>query len=114
MKTKSTRRCTLPYDRNCSVLLRHCSFYFLLLMMSCVASGAFAQSFTVTGKVADETGESLPGVNVIVKGTMVGQTTDAEGNYAIDIPDNNKVLIFSYVGFLTKEIIVGNETVVNV
>ncbi|MEX2232378.1 MAG: TonB-dependent receptor [Cyclobacteriaceae bacterium] len=114
MKAKSTRHDTLllvPKWR-IKMLFQKGRFYLLLLMIPLLTSGAFAQ--TVTGKVADEKGESLPGVNVILKGTVIGETTDAQGNYSINISDNDKILVFSYVGFLTQEIPVGNETVLNV
>jgi TonB-linked SusC/RagA family outer membrane protein len=75
-----------------------------------------AQSITVTGKVTGENaGESdgLPGVNVIVKGTSQGTVTDVEGNYSLDVPDENAVLVFSYVGYIQEEVAVGTQSVIN-
>jgi TonB-linked SusC/RagA family outer membrane protein len=69
----------------------------------------------ISGKVtSSENNESLPGVNVIVKGTMQGTVTDAEGRYQLEVPDEKSVLVFSYVGYVAKEVVVGNQTVVNV
>src|SRR5688500_12005204 len=51
--------------------------------------------FAVTGKVTDDTGEPLPGVNILVKGTTRGTTTDSQGMYNIEVDDNNAVLVFS-------------------
>ncbi|GAB3967064.1 TonB-dependent receptor [Spirosoma terrae] len=68
----------------------------------------------VQGTVTDEKGETLPGVSIIVKGTQRGATTDAEGNYKLDVPNATSVLIFSYVGYLSQEVSVGNLTTVNV
>lgn len=65
---------------------------------------------TVTGKVTDEKGESLPGVSIILKGTQRGTITDANGMYSFNVPDKSAVLVFSYVGYLQKEIAVGNQT----
>jgi hypothetical protein len=58
---------------------------------------------TVTGKIVDEKGEALPGVNVIVKGTTLGTTTDMNGNYSIVLPSNASTLVYSSVGMMTRE-----------
>ncbi len=69
----------------------------------------------VTGTVTEaETGYEIPGVNVVIKGTTEGTITDLDGNYSIEVPDQNTVLIFSFVGYETKEIVVGNKTTLNV
>ncbi len=77
-----------------------------------VAFVAMAQR-TVSGKVTDDTGESLPGVNVVIKGTTTGVTTDLDGNFRISV-DDGATLIFSYVGFETQEIEVGARTTIDV
>ncbi len=64
----------------------------------------------VTGKVTDENGEGLPGVSVILVGTSRGTTTDISGAFKLNVPDNNAVLAFSFVGFVNQEIAVGNRT----
>ncbi|WP_255157835.1 carboxypeptidase-like regulatory domain-containing protein [Siphonobacter sp. BAB-5385] len=69
----------------------------------------------VRGTVRDEaTGEGLPGVNVIVKGTSKGATTDATGTFRLDIPDDNAILVFSSIGYQTQELAVGTQTVLNI
>lgn len=68
----------------------------------------------ITGKVTDEKSEPLPGVNVLVKGTTTGTITDAEGNYSLDITEENTVLVFSYTGFLTQEVRVNDQSIINV
>ncbi len=72
------------------------------------------QEPVVRGTVTDESGEPLIGVNVVIKGTTRGVITDVEGNYEITVPDEDAVLVFSYVGFVTKEIRVGNKSVIDV
>ncbi|GAB3262425.1 TonB-dependent receptor [Larkinella harenae] len=68
----------------------------------------------ITGRVTtEEKGEALPGVNVSIKGTTRGTTTDADGNYSLNVPDEGGTLVFSFIGYLTKEEPVGNRTVVN-
>ncbi|HRX10000.1 MAG TPA: TonB-dependent receptor [Draconibacterium sp.] len=86
----------------------------LLLMAYIVAfSSAMAQK-EVTGKVTDDTGQPLPGATIVVKGTTNGTVSKSDGNYSIlNVPDD-AVLIFSFVGMLTQEITVGNQTTVNV
>ncbi|MFN4144274.1 MAG: TonB-dependent receptor [Runella sp.] len=58
----------------------------------------------VTGKVVDDNGEPLPGVSVLVKNTTLGTTTNAEGNYSIDVPQEATTLVFSSVGFVRQEV----------
>jgi len=67
----------------------------------------------VRGKVVDSKGETLPGVSVRVKGTTVGTTTDMQGNFSLNAPDNS-TLIFSYIGYVSQEIAVNNRTNINV
>ena len=67
----------------------------------------------VKGKVVDETGEPLVGVNVYIKGTSKGIMTDVDGAFSIDAKSSS-VLVFSYIGYQTKEVLVGNQSVVNV
>ena len=71
-----------------------------------------SQGIEVSGKVTSEDGE-LPGVNVIVKGTSNGTVTDVEGNYSLEISDENAILVYSSVGFVQVEVLVGTQTVIN-
>lgn len=68
---------------------------------------------TVTGKITDENGAQLPGVSVLVKGTQRGTTTDQDGKYSVSVPDGKVSLVFSYVGYLSQEIVVGNQSTIN-
>ncbi|GAB3247947.1 TonB-dependent receptor [Larkinella harenae] len=72
--------------------------------------------FTITGNVAGENGEGLPGVSVVIKGTQRGTVTNAEGNYTLSVPENaaGAVLVFSFVGYLSQEKTVSASTTVNV
>ncbi|GHB74801.1 SusC/RagA family TonB-linked outer membrane protein [Persicitalea jodogahamensis] len=80
------------------------------------AGGSYASKLlaTVSGKVTDENGGTLPGVSVLVKGTQRGTVTDAGGNFNLDVPNATAVLVFSFVGYLTKEVTVGNQTTLSV
>ncbi|RCR65593.1 SusC/RagA family TonB-linked outer membrane protein [Larkinella punicea] len=68
----------------------------------------------LSGKVTDETGVGLPGVNVLIKGTQKGTTTNASGAFQLDVPDGSTVLVFSYVGYVNKELAVGNQTTIQI
>ena len=68
---------------------------------------------TVSGKVTDESGEGLPGVNVLIKGTTTGTQTDLDGNFRLSVEDG-ATLVFSYVGFDTQEVEVGARTTIDV
>ncbi len=69
----------------------------------------------VKGKVIDtKTGEGLPGVSVIIKGSSQGTITDTAGEYSLSVPNINTTLVFSYVGYEPKEIFVGNQTSINI
>ncbi len=69
----------------------------------------------VKGQIIDaETKDPLPGVNVLVKGTQTGTSSDANGNYTLNIPDANATLVFSFVGYEPTEVKVGSRTEINV
>jgi TonB-linked SusC/RagA family outer membrane protein len=72
------------------------------------------QGIRVTGKVTgDDAPEGIPGVNVVLKGSLTGTVTDLDGNFVIEVPDQNAILVFSSVGYEKQEIVVGNQTVIN-
>ena len=90
-----------------------------LLVLSTVlflfANVAWAQERTVSGRVtATEDGSSLPGVNVVLKGTSNGTATDADGRYSLQIPTSGGSLVFSFIGLETSEVAIGDRSVVDV
>lgn len=88
----------------------------LLLVASFVlVTSAMAQERTVSGRVTStEDGSSLPGVNVVIKGTTSGTVTDADGNYKLSVPAGGGALVFSFIGLQTSEVVIGDRTVVDV
>ncbi|QNF32280.1 TonB-dependent receptor [Adhaeribacter swui] len=68
----------------------------------------------ISGKVTSESGEALIGVTVVLKGTTTGSSTDVSGNYSLEVPDNGGVLVFSYIGYIAKEVEIGNATTLNI
>ena len=83
----------------------------LLISLSVLAQ---ANEILISGKVSDETGSDLLGVSVLVKGTKTGTVTDLEGKYSINVHSKEDKLVFSYVGYETQEIVVGNKKVIDV
>ena len=76
--------------------------------------GIVQQQKTITGKVTDESGESLPGVTVMVKGTATGTITNFDGIYSLTLPDEAEVLVFSYIGMKTWEVEIAGQTSIDV
>ncbi|KAA6439143.1 TonB-dependent receptor [Dyadobacter flavalbus] len=69
---------------------------------------------TITGKVTDETGEKIPGVSIVLKGSTTGTVSDADGAYSITVPDQGGTLIFSSVGFLSQEVPLGSGSTIDI
>lgn len=72
------------------------------------------QGWAVTGLITDNTGASLPGANILEKGSTNGTQTDFDGNYSITVSNQNAVLVISYIGFATKEVEVNGQSTVNI
>ncbi|MFM7856612.1 MAG: carboxypeptidase-like regulatory domain-containing protein, partial [Flammeovirgaceae bacterium] len=89
-------------------------FYTTLFAVLVSLSVLAQQKITVRGKISDSaTGQTMPGVNVVEKGTANGVSSDAEGNYAIAVaPD--AVLVYTFIGYETLEISIGNREIVDV
>ncbi|MEX2234310.1 MAG: TonB-dependent receptor [Cyclobacteriaceae bacterium] len=75
---------------------------------------AVTQGILVSGTITDETGTPVPGVNVLEKGTTNGTTTDTEGGYRITVTDGNAILVFSFIGYSAQEVVVSNQSTINV
>ena len=83
------------------------SMVFVMFLLS--STLAFAQ-IRVTGRVTGKTGLPLPGVNVLEKGTANGTITDIDGNYSMEV-EKGKTLMFSYIGFTTRQVVVENDRI---
>ena len=88
------------------------TFLFLAIIMA-FSLGSYAQK-TVTGNVTGEDGAGIPGVSIVVMGTVQGTITDIDGNFTLSVPSDDAKLQFSYIGMLTQTVTVGNQTVINV
>lgn len=97
--------------------IKHFFAAFLFMLLLLVSSNVNAQTngFNVSGTVvSSEDNMPLPGVSIVLKGTSTGFTTDFDGNYNIKLPNGNGTLIFSYIGFETREISVNGQSTINV
>lgn len=91
-----------------------CSLVFLFFMNFFLINNLSAQSSAVEGKITDATGLSLPGVNIVEKGTKNGTSTDFEGSFKINVSNSKAILVISYLGFQTQEVAVAGKSKVNV
>ena len=68
----------------------------------------------ISGSVTSDTGEPLPGVNILAKGTNIGSITDVEGKYQVSVPDETAILVFSFVGYVTEEVEIAGRNVIDI
>lgn len=103
----------MPFNKGVTVIRR---FVICLALPLLCASMAYGQAeFTVEGTVTGaQSGKPLPGANVLVQGTSIGVTTDEEGQYSLEVPDEQGTLVFSFVGYRTKQIPVDGRAEINV
>lgn len=95
--------------------MKNLMFKISLLIAGFFAAAAVADAQQIKGVVTDSNGDPLVGVSVFVDGTTLGVSTDVDGQYTIDIPDaRGKTLVFSCIGMATKEIIIGQNTNIDI
>jgi TonB-dependent starch-binding outer membrane protein SusC len=82
----------------------------LVFVLCSTTISAFAQQRIISGKVTDETQQGLPGTSVQLKGTNAGTVTDTDGNYTITVTSSDQILIFSFLGYIPEEVLVGSQT----
>jgi TonB-linked SusC/RagA family outer membrane protein len=88
----------------------------LLVVFALLSAFSLQAQSNVKGKVSDDDGTAIPGVNVLIKGTTQGTATDSDGNYSLTIPDGttDPILVFSFIGYTTQEQSVGGRAIVDV
>lgn len=91
-----------------------CVLLLIALSLNVSAYNPIPSDRTVKGTVTDVSGSPLPGVGILIKNTQRGGISDTEGNYSLAVEDENAVLVFSFVGFLSQEITVGNRSILDV
>ena len=82
-----------------------------MMLSALLLAGMAVQARVVSGTVKDQTGETVISASVVVKGTTLGTVTDFDGNYSLNVPDDAKVLIFSYIGMKTQEIAITGDVI---
>ena len=85
----------------------------IICMLFAVQFSTFAQRIDISGTVTDGKGITLPGVNVIIAGTNTGTVTDENGSFSVSVPNENAVLQFSFIGYVTQNIMVGRQRMIN-
>jgi len=86
----------------------------LSFFLSFVGIIAFAQNYEVNGIVVDSNGSPLPGVSIVVKNTTKGASTDFDGNFNVPNVKKGEILVFSYIGYATKEVVINNANALTV
>jgi iron complex outermembrane receptor protein len=74
----------------------------------------FAQSKAITGTIIDENKMPLPGVSILIKELNIGSFTDFNGLFSLKVPETGKTLVVSYLGYISKELVIGNTGVFNI
>ncbi|MCZ8215120.1 MAG: carboxypeptidase-like regulatory domain-containing protein, partial [Cyclobacteriaceae bacterium] len=96
-----------------SLVLKIPQYVAVVVLMLMLSGAAFAQ--TVTGRItSSEDGSTLPGVNILIKGTTNGTITNFDGTFTLNVPATDAVLVFSYVGYNTQEVALGGRTTLDV
>jgi TonB-dependent SusC/RagA subfamily outer membrane receptor len=95
------------------IQIRHIALFLMAILFAISSYGQ--QSYKITGTVRDaKTKETLIGVNIIIKGTFTGTTSNVDGSYSIDVPNSAGTLQFSYLGYQPREEAIGGRSVINV
>ncbi|WP_461132765.1 SusC/RagA family TonB-linked outer membrane protein [Spirosoma lituiforme] len=114
MKT-NIQKCICRIGRFRQFILLNILLAKLLTVSAGIPGSLLSVDIPITGKVIDsETKTAVPGVNIIIKGTGIGTTTDTEGNYKISVPNTSATLVFSFVGYISQEVKVGNRNTVSI
>src|SRR5690606_5239086 len=84
-----------------------------IILLMTLNTPLFGQDVPIRGVISDDTGTPIPGASVLVKGTTIGVAADMDGQYELTVPAD-AVLVFSFIGYQSQEIPVGNQSVINV
>lgn len=107
----------IPLEQVLSTCLEGSHFNYKILAnnLIVIASNEILQQQIITGKVTDaSTGQTMPGVNITIKGTATGVVSDINGKYSISVPNRDAILVFSFVGYATQEFTALDQTVIDV
>ena len=85
-----------------------------MLLICFSLSGYLQAQYIVTGKIADQSGTTIPGATVMVEGTTRGTVSNLDGEYSIDLESDSAILVYSYLGYFTQVIPVEGRTVIDI
>ena len=122
MKNSKSLKFIYSFLRKRIQYIRFLNLIYVFLLGAILNTGAAAyslhgniiQGITVTGVVNDEKGESMPGVNIMIKGTATGVVSDVNGRFSINVPNTDAVLVFTFIGYIKKEIKIGEQRMIQV
>jgi hypothetical protein len=95
------------------VIMRTFIFLFFTSIFGFTSNNVLSQ-YPISGIVTDESGQPLPGASVVEKGTDNGVQTDFDGNFSIEVTDENATLVISYLGFTNKEVTINNQSTLTI
>jgi len=115
-KVKPYRELLYSSVKKIFLITRIAAFILILGIMKANAAESYLNlQLKITGTITDsQTGDAMPGVNIMVVGTNLGAITDAAGRYSISVPDGDATLRFSFIGYLTQEIDINGRTTIDV
>ena len=87
---------------------------FALLFFTVVTMMSLSAQRSITGTVSDDEGIPLIGANILVKGTTIGTIAEIDGSFSLDVPAGADVVVFSYTGYITQEITLGDDNVLDI
>src|SRR5665213_2500734 len=96
------------------ITMRKIFLIFLSFFLLSASNSLYAQKSRVAGVVKDANGNAIESASVMVKGNSIGTTTDANGHYSIEVPNQKAILVFSYTGYISKEERVGSMSSINI
>ena len=110
--------CKLPPSKNAFKYIFILNFLILINILTGISLSAFSseielQQISISGTILDESGNPMPGVNVMVEGSSIGVLSDVNGKYSIDLPDRTGVLVFTFVGYITQKAPAEGRTVID-
>ncbi|WP_432712092.1 SusC/RagA family TonB-linked outer membrane protein [Pedobacter sp.] len=121
MKKRFSEFLRWKLEKSAAVLFCKCLFYLAIASNTTYAATSMSKDGTVVyqdipikGTVKDDSGQPLPGATVTIKGQKGGTLTDGNGNFLLQAPSTSAVLVFSYTGYLSREVTVGNQTTINI
>lgn len=91
-------------------ILRYTTYLCLLFVAMALHTNVYSQESVISGSITDNYGESIPGVNIVIKGTTRGTTSDVDGQFELKTKAGDETLIFSFIGYNTEEIAISSQT----